>query len=223
MTRQNPLREIGKFLRDIRKSTGFCRVCMLVGVAGCVVTAILPGDMMAKQTTLGAAAWRVIVGGGAAATWLIAFTCGVLARPSEQRVLLAYPPPAVLKGIWLKGLVFPVAAAVSIGLTLGRSLSGSLLYALAAFSSMNVFSYLALLWGTRATLNAVQRRRDPGVAIADSFQRIWLYYGVLLLSSAWAFTSLTTGSGAPVIPVPALAASTMTGAFAMGYVSGYYP
>jgi len=196
---------------------------MLVGVAGCVITAVLPGDMMAERTTLNAAAWRVIVGGAAVTTWLIAFICGVLARPSDQRAFLAYPPYAVLKGIWVKGLVFAVAAAVSIGLSLGWSLSDSLLYALAAFSSMNVLSYLALVWGTMATRSAVQRRRAPEVAIADSFQRIWLYYGVLLLSNAWMFASLTTGSGDPAIPVPALAASTMTGAFAMGYVSGYYP
>jgi hypothetical protein len=223
MRRETPLQALATFFRDIRKSSGNFQMCMLLGIGGCIAAGYYFAQALGKVAVLGP------TGGGAAVLmeclvlWLLAFVLGVRARPGEQRVYCEYPPGAVFRGTWGKGIVACLATGSVAGWVRAESVLMSLLWALIGFAATELIVLWAFIGSIPGTKAGVARKGDPSVMIADAYQRTWSFHGVAVLAvlglACWLF-------GLPVnswFSGGVLHSSLVIAVFATGYASGYYP
>ena len=155
--------------------------------------------------------------------WLLAFAIGVSARPGKQQLYLEYPPTAVFRGAWGRGFWACLITTAIAGWVRDESVPMSLLWAIIGFAAINLMVLWAFIGSIQGTKAGVARKGNPSLMIADAYQRVWSFYGAVLLII---FGLLFWIVGLPAeswLAAAVLHASMVMAVVAIGYASGYYP
>jgi len=194
------------FLKDLPKAAFICHASMI----GSIGVFFLVGKTFAKYLAL---TGNLQTAGSVIATeliilWLVAFALAVKIRPVRQEEFCQYPPTNMLRGAFAISSFFGLVLGIISGNMIGFGLFKSILYTLPsiiAIPFLMIFLFVPTIPATQAT---VKMKRDPTLAIADSYRNTWLFSALALLLTPYFIT---------------INSALITAVSYTGFASGYYP
>lgn len=223
MTKQSIPSAFMTFFKDLPKATGIC----IMSMAGSIGVFILVGKTFVKYLTLTGKPELQTAGSAIAAEliilWLVAFAIAVKIRPVRQEEFCHYPPMNMLGGAFVVSGFFGLAFGTISGDMMGFGLFKSLLYTLPSIVVMPFVMIFLFVPTIPATQAAVRIKRDPTLAIADSYRNTWLFSALALLLIGL-FLRWITGEQPGLTPYfVTLNSALITSVSYTGFSSGYYP
>ena len=211
------------FLKDLPKAAFICHASMI----GSIGVFFLVGKTFAKylaltgkpdlQTAGSAITTELIV------LWLVAFALAVKIRPVRQEEFCQYPPMNMLGGAFAVSIFFGLTLGTISGNMMGFGLFKSILYTLPSIIAMPFLIIFLFVPTIPMTQAVVKMKRDPTLAIADSYRNTWLFSALALLAIGLLLKWI---AGEPPGLTPyfvTLNSALITAVSYTGYASGYYP
>ncbi len=223
MNRQSIPRAFMTFLKDLPKAVFICHASML----GSIGVFFLVGKTLAKYLAL-TGKQNLQNAGLAIATelivlWLVTFALAVKMRPLRQVEFCQYPPMNMLGGAFAVSVFWGVVLGATSGNMIGFGLLKSILYILPSIILVPFLVLFLFVPTIPATQAAVKMKRDPTLAIADSYRNTWLFSALALLAIGF-FVKWIAGEQPGLTPYfVTINSALITAVCYTGYASGYYP
>lgn len=213
---ENVSAALTRFFKELPEAPFWAKVPIILavasfGIAGHYLAKSL--SVMLNQTTLSIGMWislEIIT------TWLIAFVCGVRARPVPY--VREFPPVRLMHQVAISAASLVVVASICLGIMSKTSVLRSLAYAAIGWFAIIFIrgSWFALsALRTQSAIRILPSRKEQ-IIDADTFRGMWSFSWIALL----AMHLILLGLGGNLV---ILNASLVTAVFATGYASGYIP
>jgi hypothetical protein len=210
------------FFKDLPKAAFICHASMI----GSISIFSLVGGTFAKYLALTGKPELQTAGSAIAVEsvvlWLVAFAFAVKMRPMRDEEFCQYPPMNMLGGAFVVSIFGSVLGTIS-GNMMGFGLFKSILYTLPGIIVMPFLIIFLFVPTIPVTQAAVKIKRDPTLAIADSYRNTW-FFSALALLAIGLFLKWIAGKQPGLTPFfVTINSALITAVSYTGFVSGYYP
>lgn len=223
MEKQNIFQAFVTFCKDLPKAVPICHISMI----GAIGIFILVGGNITKYLALTenpefkTAGSMIVI--ELILIWLFAFAMAVKARPTRPEAFCQYPPLKMLGGASFISIILGCIFGIILGHKMELSFLKSILYSFPGIIAESFLIVFLFVPTVPATLAAVKIKRDPTLAIADSFRNTWLFSALALLLIGLLLKWMA-GDGPGLTPfLVTMNSSLITAICYAGFASGYYP
>jgi len=211
------------FFKDLPKASFICHASIIGSIGVC----FLVGKTFAKYLALTGKPDLQAAGSAIAVEliliWLVAFALAVKIRPVRQEEFCQYPPMNMLGGAFAISIFWGLTLGTISGNMMGFGLLKSILFAAPSIIAMPFLIISLLVPTIPATKMAVKIKRDPTLAIADSYRNTWLFSTLALLAIGL-FLKWIAGEQPGLTPYfITMNSALITAVTYTGFASGYYP
>jgi hypothetical protein len=223
VSKQNIPTAFMTFFKDLPKAAFVCHASMIgaIGVFVWVGNHFTRYLVMTGKTDPKNVGWLIAV--ELIVIWLVAFALAVRIRPVRNEEFCRYPPINMLGGAFAVSIILGLPFGIISGNMMGFGVFKSILFVMPSVIAIPFLVIFLFVPTIPATLAAVNRKRDPTLAIADSYRNTWLFSALALLAIGF-FLKWMAGEQPGLTPYfVTINSALITAVSYTGFASGFYP